>query len=576
MRGHRKRHRSSHIARHRSGAGRALALGTAVLFVLGACTPSANPVGTGDVPRELLDRLDSHCTDLRDPTLGEGTLCVDNGFRVAADDFAFANWGRSQSADGNVTVQTLIDLFGHSAVCTPSNEDICTLRPAAMLKLDEWNNALAGGRCEGMATLSTRLQLGIDDPSMFRSGARQAADLRQNDGDLERSIVYWWTTQFLREVSDRAGASRRRSPLVLVDDLIQGLANGVGYTLGMYSAVEGHSVTPFAVTRRNDSYVIHVYDNNHPGTRREVVVSAKTNTWSYRDATVGVDGNPVQWSGSTGSLELTPMSARQGPFECEFCSVTAVADDGPTTITLASRDVAAPGYLRVTARNGGVFEAMPQAISNTIPGAAYEIGKGSRNGATTLKIPSAAGDLDVEVRRTSDDVDASDVVVTVQRPGSPSLQVSGNLATSAVSGNRSAVLLQVRPEATTVSAPPAARARVSFASGSRLSRTNLDAGQRLEVSRVADDSVEVSIKGSNGSVIATTSLAVDGSGASRIVTLSADPVGGAITAKESALEPVSVRKRIPGSTTTTSAPARPTPSTTSPTTVPSIDLTVPD
>lgn len=551
-----------------------MVMAVAGLALLNACTPSTDRVSTGDVPRELLDRLDSHCTDLKDPTLGPGTLCVDNGFRLAADDFSFVNWGRSQSADGNVTVQTLVDLFGHAAVCAPSSEDVCILRPAAMLKLDEWNNALAGGRCEGMATLSTRLQLGIDQPSTFRRGAVRAADLRRSDGELERSIVYWWTTQFLREVSDRAAASRQRSPLVLVDDLIQGLANGVGYTLGMYSAAEGHSVTPFAVTRRGDSFIIHVYDNNRPGERREVAVSTVDNTWSYGSATVGPDGNPVDWSGATGTLELTPMSARQGPFDCEFCSVSSLASDGPTIVTLASRDTAMPGFIRVTTRDGGVFEVTPSGITNSIAGATYEVGKGARGGSTSVRIPSSAGDIDVEVRRSSGDIDAGDVVLTVHRPGSPSLQVSGNLAGAVVGDSaRDGVVVQVRRDATTVTAPNASHARVSFTSGSRLSRTTLDAGQRLEVTRVADDSVEVSIKGSNGSVVGTASVSVDGKGASRVVTLSPDPVTGSLTATEASVNPVSVRARIPGSTSTTSTPSRPRATTT---TVPSIDLTAPD
>jgi hypothetical protein len=93
------------------------------------------------------------------PELGEGKMCVDNGFRIKADDFSFSNWGRSTEADANVTIQTLIDLFGHSAVCVDGPSSECTIRPTTTQKLEEWNNALAGGRCEGLATLSTRFLL---------------------------------------------------------------------------------------------------------------------------------------------------------------------------------------------------------------------------------------------------------------------------------------------------------------------------------------------------------------------------------------------------------------------------------
>jgi len=78
------------------------------------------------------------------PELGDGKICVDNGFRIKADDFSFSNWGRSIEADANVTIQTLIDLFGHSAVCIGGPSTECVMRPQTVQKLDEWNNALAG------------------------------------------------------------------------------------------------------------------------------------------------------------------------------------------------------------------------------------------------------------------------------------------------------------------------------------------------------------------------------------------------------------------------------------------------
>ncbi|MEI8287318.1 MAG: hypothetical protein WCG15_08490, partial [Actinomycetes bacterium] len=229
----------------------------------------------------LVSQIASHCTDLDAPELGEGKLCIDNGFRIAADDFSFTNWGRSTQADANVTIQTLIDLFGHSAVCLDGPTTECVMRQTTVQKLEEWNNALAGGRCEGLATLSTRFFLKLDDPSAFNHGVTRVSDLQRGNQLLDSSIVYWWATQFLTEVSDRALSSRMKSPLQLVDDLIQGLANGVGYTVGLYFGSSGHAVTPFAVTHRNDDFIIHVYDNNFPGVRKEIVVNGNTDTWNY-------------------------------------------------------------------------------------------------------------------------------------------------------------------------------------------------------------------------------------------------------------------------------------------------------
>jgi len=174
-------------------------------LVLASCVSfgSKSPTNS-DRLSPLVTQIASHCTDLDAPELGDGKLCIDNGFRISADDFSFSNWGRSTEADANVTIQTLIDLFGHSAVCVDGPSTECVMRPITSQKLEEWNNALAGGRCEGLATLSTRFFLKLDDPTSFNHDATRVADLHRGNQLLDSNIVYWWATQFLTEVADRA------------------------------------------------------------------------------------------------------------------------------------------------------------------------------------------------------------------------------------------------------------------------------------------------------------------------------------------------------------------------------------
>ena len=144
-----------------------LGLLIASVFLTACATFSTKSPTTISTTESLMSQIASHCTDLDAPELGEGKMCVDNGFRIKADDFSFSNWGRSTEADANVTIQTLIDLFGHSAVCVDGPSTECVIRPTTVQKLEEWNNALAGGRCEGLATLSTRFLLKLDDPTTF-------------------------------------------------------------------------------------------------------------------------------------------------------------------------------------------------------------------------------------------------------------------------------------------------------------------------------------------------------------------------------------------------------------------------
>ncbi len=515
-----------------------LGLLIASVFFSACATFTAKSPTTISTIESLVSQIASHCTDLDAPELGDGKICVDNGFRIKADDFSFSNWGRSIEADANVTIQTLIDLFGHSAVCIGGPSTECVMRPQTVQKLDEWNNALAGGRCEGLATLSTRFLLKLDDPTTFKPDATRVADLQRGNQLLDSTIVYWWATQFLTEVSDRAATSRTKTPLQLVDDLIQGLANGVGYTVGLYFGSSGHAVTPFAVTQRGKDFIIHVYDNNFPGVRKEIAVDGTTNAWAYSAARAQPDGNTIDWNGSTGTLELTPMSSRKGPFKCSFCSTSTTATD--TVLTIASRDPAAAGYALITTRDGQRIEASPDSVIDTITGSTYAVSKGLGGGLVTIHIPNTITDFDVEMRRGSSVVPAADVVVAIQRPMSANIQVSGDLAHTVIgSSSTDTTLIAVRSDSTSISAPSENSARLSIASGSQLSRTELPRGHTLLIHQIEDNAIEVAIKGENGSEISSTTLTASEDSPATEVTLAINELG-AIVATTSDMEPVPV------------------------------------
>ena len=559
--------------RQRMGMIRARCVLAVLVMGLSACT---EPQQSDEAERtaDIVARIDSHCTDLNTPELGEGKLCIDNGFRVNTDDFRFSNWGRSPQADANVTVQTLVDLFGQNNVCAPTTRNECILRPSILQKLEQWNTALAAGRCEGLATLSTRFFMKLDHPSSFRAGATSVIDLQRDDEALEEAIVYWWATQFLPEVADRAAASRQRTPLDLVDDLIIGLANSVGYTVGMYFESSGHAVTPFAVTHRGNNLIIHVYDNNFPGQRREIFVNDTTNTWTYPQATQQRDGTWRDWTGGTGTLELTPMSARKGPFRCTFCITNT---DNPTTITVSSRDSEAAGYLYLTSRMGTI-EARPDGVINSIEGATFSVSKGKTGGLLTVTLPDNLDDFDLTIRRVSDLVPAGDVVIGMQRPGEGLVQVSGDLAQDVISSNeRSSPLMTIRQEKTTIRASQKNSARVSVAAGDTISRRLLSAGESMLVTQTSPTSIEIALKGSNGYEFGEVPIQLTPDGTTREITLTVNQDGTISTTNTSVL-PVKIASspRInftPGQApvVTTSTPQRPTPNT-----VPTIEISEPD
>lgn len=452
------------------------------------------------VPPGILARLDAWCDGPETPGLGGGTLCIDNGFRLNRDDFSFPNWGRSSGADGNVTVQTLVDLFGSDAVCSDVSPGSCTPRPAAMQMAEEWNNALSGGRCEGMAAMSVLFHLGLDEPGTWGEDAVDTADLEADDPVLQSGLVYWWATQFTPEVASRAAASRSRAPLALVEELVRALADDSGMTLGLYAEGAGHAVVPFAVTRRDDSFVVHVADNNAPGERREVLVD-RNGTWSYPRAARNGDGSWREWGGGLGTFELTPVSARRGPFTCPRCGDAPSTDDGATTVvTLASRDPLAPGRLLVATDEGTVTPGADGPVG--IEGARVLTTKGGES-MVEVEVPAGAGDVRVSVLPVDGRRVPGDVVLTVRRAGGPSVLLAGDLVREPDDAGPAVVLSDDR---IVVSAPDDAPARVSIADGTRLVRTDLPGSHSLVVTGGRDEELVVDVIDAEGRPVGRSAL----------------------------------------------------------------------
>lgn len=545
---------------------RAIATGftIATALVVTACgTSTAKPTPTTN---SYAARVLSHCTDVAAPELGPGTLCISNGFRINRDDFSFSNWGRSQRADDNVTAQTLIDLFGYDTVCAPGPETECLLRPTAVQFLDLWNTALSGGRCEGLAALSARLHLSLDVPTQFGDQYAQTAQLTRRDSDVNQSIVYWWATQFVKEVSRTAADSRRKSPLMLVDQLIQGLAHSLGYTIGLYYQSQGHSVTPFAVTNRDDNFVIHVYDNNFPNKRREILVNKQTDTWTYRGASTSIDGTPIDWSGKVGSFELTSMSSRQGPFTCPFC--TTITDDTPTLVSLASRDPKNPGFLRITSRKGDA-EFSPTGFTSTIDGAMIDIGKGA-GGLVTIQLPAEVTEFDVSITHPFPDVPSGDALLSIDRPGFARLQISGNMARNTETTSTPPIVV-ARKNNLAVTAPSDSSLDVTLAKNGTLVTKELLPSEEFDISRSGKTEIEVSVKGAVPSQSLSIPVAATDTSQRAAIVRNSDS-----SLEVQLSQPTSVRARPQRNINFVPQKAKPKKTTTTTSTLPSIEISEPD
>ncbi|MBX0328966.1 hypothetical protein K2Z83_14910 [Oscillochloris sp. ZM17-4] len=258
-----------------------------------------------------------------------GTYASDLGFRPDANGFSFENYGGQ--GETNLTPSDVQRLFGDQA-CATIQDGQCILTPPGEQWLQQINQAMNGGHCEGMAVLSNLLYTGQVDANSFGAASTPELQIAGNE-PLQREIAYWWATQATQPA--RSGIVQQ-TPSGVVNTLLTSFAAGPSgsdqYALGIYKRdfTGGHAITPYAVEDRgNGIYWILVYDNNYPGQARAVEVDTNNDTWSYSGSTnpAEAEGN-YEGDASTTTLELAPIGPRLGQQECPFCQGQASARAG--------------------------------------------------------------------------------------------------------------------------------------------------------------------------------------------------------------------------------------------------------
>ena len=286
----------------------------AAVLLLSACGSSGSQVG--DVAPSVTasgaggDSANTSTYPLPDCTGQDPTVCAQDGFDPAKDGFNFANW----AAVGDLDATGMVALFGRGSVCTPkSPSGSCVLYPAAREWMKQANEAMAGGHCEGMAVLSERLFQGAARVGDLDSAAAATYDLAFENPVLQKAIDLWFITQALPDPAAAAGDFRAMTPSQIAAEIASGFATHQGYTIGIYSDAGGHAVTPLAVTREGNFIAISIYDNNYPGTVQRIMVDPANETWNYAMGSTNPQNASAVWSGTTGTMDLTPMASRDLP-----------------------------------------------------------------------------------------------------------------------------------------------------------------------------------------------------------------------------------------------------------------------
>ena len=250
-----------------------------------------------------------------------GAVVNDTGFRPAQHGFSFPNYGDDIPA-ANLTPAEMHRMFG-DAVCARGSGSSCVLSPVAQQWMEQANDAMKGGHCEGMAVLSLLMFKGQVSPAPF--GGRSASALRiEGNEPLQREIAYWWATQAVPTV---VGQVIKGAPTDILDVLKQADFSKESYTIGIYKPdmSGGHAITPFGVKDAGKGlFVVQVYDNNYPGQERELLIDVNENSWVY-EASINPQVQSELYSGDAGTqtLDLTPTSARLVQPPCEFCVARA-------------------------------------------------------------------------------------------------------------------------------------------------------------------------------------------------------------------------------------------------------------
>ena len=215
------------------GAARRLALIAALSVVLGACGSSESTTQTEKSGDDA--GYDGGSYPLPGCSLDDPASCTYEGFDPSVDGFGFENWGEA----GVLGATEMIALFGRKEVCANGGSADCVLYPAAQQWVDQVNEAMSGGHCEGMAVLSRLIYDGGVDLADLDAEAGSTFDLSRENPAVLRAIEYWWATQMVQPVQEAFQSYQQFEPSEIAATLGERKARAILAT-GAALAVTGN------------------------------------------------------------------------------------------------------------------------------------------------------------------------------------------------------------------------------------------------------------------------------------------------------------------------------------------------
>lgn len=224
-------------------------------------------------------------------------LAVDPSlFDTRRDGFSFENYGRERRPL-DLTPESVERLCGRSA-CARGTGASCELSGAMRVFMNDANNSMSEGHCEGISVFTRILQQKHVPLSSIDSRVSSAFNLPFSNRRLQGEIAFYGATMF----TSPAGPSERRVTPVQVIEALR--ANNESYGLGLYmpDRSRGHAVVAIRVVdNESESASIEIYDSIRPGHPQYISVDKTRNTWRY---------GRYYGDAATKTLTLLPLSPR--------------------------------------------------------------------------------------------------------------------------------------------------------------------------------------------------------------------------------------------------------------------------
>jgi hypothetical protein len=440
--------------------------------------------------------LETSCGGASLADLGSEPVCADSGLR-AGRTLSIANWGGYVFADDDFGVDEMVALFGADAVCVTFQDGVCDERADAALRREELNSMIGGGRCEGLTTLASRLNLTLSTPSEV-GGVQAVTDLAPTISGVVDVIDYWWATQFNETVIEQTAETRKGDLLALVELLVKGLREGAGFTMGIYFEMMGHSLLPVAVTSPSESeYTVWVWDSNDPSRLMPLMIDVEAGRWSYENASPNPELPGSEWFGEMGTIDLTPMNSRSVAEKVSFGG----AGGGKVRVSVVPMGKGTADLL-VTGPDGRSAGTADGVVIADIPGAIVQLHRDGLSNGLTVLLPGETVNFNVNVKTTSVEADG-EAIVTLAQSGGRTTRVK---AKPKVGSSLAQIVLNFDKETDEVTVTPSGESSAVVTVGEKRLAVEIPIaqGESLETSTQpgSEEGVSINLKRGEESVLA--------------------------------------------------------------------------